>query len=124
MKRIFIGVSAFYFILVACRVFTPDIAMPDRVTPSQLPSNPTATTTQPTATNTFTPTTQPTLTPTPTPASTPGSYIVTNTIAPSGGCGEIIATSPFEINNHLREWNISRSLHPIIYVFLDSNLVS
>ncbi len=29
--------------------------------------------------------------------STPGNYIVTNTIAPSGGCGEVIATSPFSI---------------------------
>ena len=67
MRRIFIGISAFFFFLVACRVFTPDIATPDSAMPSQVPNNPTSTTTtQPTATNTFTPTTQPTLTPTPT----------------------------------------------------------
>ena len=30
-------------------------------------------------------------------ASTPGDYIVTNTIAPTGGCGEVIATSPISI---------------------------
>ena len=67
MRRIFIGIIASFFILVACRAFAPHIATPDSVTPSQVPSNPTATqTTQPAATNTFTPTTQPTFTPTPT----------------------------------------------------------
>jgi len=30
-------------------------------------------------------------------ASTPGTYIVTNTIAPAGGCGEVIETSPITI---------------------------
>jgi hypothetical protein len=34
-------------------------------------------------------------------ASTPGSYIITNTIAPSGGCGEVTATSPFTITSVL-----------------------
>lgn len=34
-------------------------------------------------------------------ASTPGSYIVTNTIAPSGSCGEVSATSPFTITSVL-----------------------
>jgi hypothetical protein len=113
MKRIFIGVSAFFFILVACRVFTPDIAMPDRVTPSQLPSNPTATTTQPTATNTFTPTTQPTLTPTPTPAIPTASPTITQPepvfdvrTHPDGGLFvgdqvsfEVIAPPDFDLND-------------------------
>lgn len=47
-------------------------------------------------------------------ASTPGSYIVTNTIAPSGGCGEVSATSPFTITSVLTwtgavstDWNAS-----------------
>ncbi len=30
-------------------------------------------------------------------ASTPGAYTVTNTIPPAGACGEVVATSPFEI---------------------------
>ena len=34
-------------------------------------------------------------------ASTPGTYIVTNTITPSGGCGIVIATSPITITNDL-----------------------
>ena len=55
-------------ILVACRVFTPEISTPDSVAPGQVPGNPTATiTTQPTATKTFTPTSQPTSSPTTTP---------------------------------------------------------
>lgn len=34
-------------------------------------------------------------------ASTPGSYTITNTIAPAGGCGEVTATAPFEIISSL-----------------------
>jgi hypothetical protein len=34
-------------------------------------------------------------------ASTPGSYTVTNTIAASGGCSAVVATSPFEITTNL-----------------------
>ncbi|MBE0678067.1 MAG: DUF2341 domain-containing protein [Bacteroidales bacterium] len=47
-------------------------------------------------------------------ASTPGSYIVTNTIAPSGGCVEVSATSPFTITSVMTwtgagstDWNAS-----------------
>lgn len=34
-------------------------------------------------------------------ASTPGSYTVANTVTAPGGCGEVIATSPFEISTNL-----------------------
>ncbi|MCJ7448505.1 MAG: hypothetical protein MUO72_12520 [Bacteroidales bacterium] len=47
-------------------------------------------------------------------ASTPGSYTVTNTIAASGGCGEVTATSPITIISELTwtgevssDWNVS-----------------
>lgn len=47
-------------------------------------------------------------------ASTPGSYIVTNTIAASGGCGIVAATSPLTIESGLTwtgtidsDWNIA-----------------